>query len=306
MYDRIRRLAALATLLAGALVLPFAAQASGVPNIAVASDLQFALPEIVAAFERATGHAVRLSFGSSGNFRRQIADGAPFDLFLSADASYADALVRERRTLDAGVVYAIGRLALFVANDSPITPDPQLHDVAAALADGRLSKFAIANPEHAPYGRAAQQVLTRGGLWKTIEPHLVLGENVSQAAQFAASGAAQGGIIAYSLVRAPGIATRGRYALLPTSGHDPLVQKMVLLRRANATARAFYTYLQQPVARAIFERYGFDLPPRPAVSAAEPPQGANSAPAGGSAAAKPQAWGDHTSTAPAPAHRAPG
>jgi molybdate transport system substrate-binding protein len=268
MYDRIRRLAAIATLLAGALVLPFAAQASGVPNIAVASDLQFALPEIVAAFERATGHAVRLSFGSSGNFRRQIADGAPFDLFLSADASYADALVRERRTLDAGVVYAIGRLALFVANDSPITPDPQLHDVTAALADGRLSKFAIANPEHAPYGRAARQVLTRAGLWRAIEPHLVLGENVSQAAQFAASGAAQGGIIAYSLVRAPGIATRGRYALLPTSGHDPLVQKMVLLRRANATARAFYAFLQQPAARAIFERYGFDLPSRPSAGTA--------------------------------------
>jgi molybdate transport system substrate-binding protein len=269
MYHRIRRLAAIATLLAGALVL-FAAHASEVPNIAAASDLQFALPDIAAAFERATGQSVRLSFGSSGNFRRQIADGAPFDLFLSADASYADALVRERRTLDAGVVYAIGRLALFVANDSPITPDPQLHDVAAALADGRLSKFAIANPGHAPYGRAAQQVLTHAGLWSAIEPHLVLGENVSQAAQFAASGAAQGGIIAYSLVRAGAIASHGRHALLPASGYDPLVQKMVLLRRANATARAFYAFLQQPAARAIFERYGFDLPSRPSAGTATP------------------------------------
>ncbi|HLW12848.1 MAG TPA: molybdate ABC transporter substrate-binding protein [Casimicrobiaceae bacterium] len=263
MYERIRRLAAIATLLAGALVLPFAAQASDVPNIAAASDLQFALPDIAVAFERATGQSVRLSFGSSGNFRQQIADGAPFDLFLSADASYADALVRERRTLDAGVIYAIGRLALFVANDSPIAPDAELRGVAAALAAGRVSKFAIANPAHAPYGRAAQQVLTHAGLWRSIEPHLVLGENVSQAAQFAASGAAQGGIIAYSLVRAPGIAQRGRYALLPASGHDPLVQKMVLLQRADATARAFYAFLQQPAARAIFERYGFDLPPQP-------------------------------------------
>jgi len=100
-------------------------------------------------------------------------------------------------------------------------------------------------------------------LGEASEPHLGLGENVSQAAQFAASGAAQGGIIAYSLVRAPGIATRGRYALLPTSGHDPLVQKMVLLPRADATARAFYAFLQQPPARAILERYGFDLPPPP-------------------------------------------
>lgn len=265
MYERIRRLAAIATLLAGAFVLPFAAQASDVPNIAAASDLQFVLPDIAAAFERATGQSVRLSFGSSGNFRQQIADGAPFDLFLSADASYADALVRERRTLDAGVIYAIGRLALFVANDSPIAPDAELRGVAAALAAGRVSRFAIANPAHAPYGRAAQQVLTHAGLWTSIEPHLVLGENVSQAAQFAASGAAQGGIIAYSLVRAPGIAQRGRYALLPASGHDPLVQKMVLLQRADATARAFYAFLQQPAARAIFERYGFDLPPYPMV-----------------------------------------
>lgn len=258
MYKRIRRFAAIATLLAGALVTAFAAHAADVPNVAAASDLQFTLPAIAAAFERATGQSVRLSFGSSGNFRRQIADGAPFELFLSADASYVDALVRERRTVDAGVVYAIGRLALFVANDSPIVPDPQLRDVAAALADGRLVKFAIANPEHAPYGRAAQQALMHAGLWKAIEPHLVLGENVSQAAQFAASGAAQGGIIAYSLVRAPGMAGRGRYALLLASAHDPLVQKMVLLQHAGATARAFYTFVQQPAAREIFARNGFE------------------------------------------------
>ena len=260
MHDRLRRLAVAAALLAGALVTPFAAHATDVPNIAVASDLQFALPAIAAAFQRETGQSVRLSFGSSGNFLRQIAAGAPFALFLSADASYVDALVREGQTLDAGVVYAIGRLALFVPYDSPITPDPELRGVAAALASGRLSRFAIANPEHAPYGRAAQQALTNAGLWKAIERHLVLGENVSQAAQFAASGAAQGGIIAYSLARAPGMEKRGRYALLPASSHEALVQKMVLLKRADATARAFYVYLQQPAARAILDRYGFDLP----------------------------------------------
>lgn len=257
-----RRFAAMAALLAGVLLPAGAAGAADAPNIAAASDLQFALPDIAADFERATGHAVRLSFGSSGNFRRQIADGAPFELFLSADASYVDALVREQRTAGDGVVYAIGRLAVFVANGSPIAPDPQLRDVAAALADGRLSKFAIANPEHAPYGRAARQALAHAGLWTSIKPHLVLGENISQAAQFAVSGAAQGGIIAYSLVRAPGMAERGRSALLPAATHDPLVQKMVLLKRAGATARAFYAFLQQPAARAIFERDGFELPPR--------------------------------------------
>jgi molybdate transport system substrate-binding protein len=246
------------------------AQAADVPNIAAASDLQFALPDIVAAFRRATGDDVRSSFGSSGNFRQQIADGAPFELFLSADASYVEALAREQRTVDEGVVYAIGRLALFVPNGSPIEPDPQLRDVAAAIADGRLRKFAIANPEHAPYGRAAQQVLTHAGLWKAIEPHLVLGENISQAAQFSTTGAAQAGIVAYSLVRSPAMAGKGRYVVLPASQHDPLVQRMALLRGAGTTARAFYAFLQQSTARAILERYGFELPPQPTAATRTP------------------------------------
>jgi molybdate transport system substrate-binding protein len=230
-------------------------------TVAVAANLQFALPEIAAAFERASGDRVRLAFGSSGNFRRQIADGAPFELFLSADAAYADALAREGRTEGDGVVYAVGRLALFVPDGSPITADPELRDVARALRDGRLRKFAIANPALAPYGEAARDVLTRAGLWAAIEPRLVLGENISQTAQFAASGAAQGGIVAYSLVRSPTMSGRGTYALLSASMHAPLVQKMVLLKRAGATARAFYAFLQQPAARAILERYGFDVPP---------------------------------------------
>ena len=245
---------------AGTLLVAFGVRAAEIPNVAAASDLQFALTDVAAAFKRATGSDVRLSFGSSGNFRRQIADGAPFELFLSADAGYADALVQERRTVDAGTVYAIGRLALFAAGGSPVTPDPQLRDVAAALADGRLRKFAIANPDHAPYGRAARQVLTRTGLWTSIEPRLVLGENVSQAAQFATSGAAQAAIVAYALVRAPGMAARGRFVLLPAADHDPLVQKMVLLKHAGATARAFYAFLQSPRSRTIFARYGFEAP----------------------------------------------
>ncbi|MGE5172119.1 MAG: molybdate ABC transporter substrate-binding protein [Rudaea sp.] len=260
MHDRMRR-AALRALLACALVVPGLARASDVPNVAAASDLQFALPEIVAAFRRETGHDVRLSFGSSGNFRRQIADGAPFELFLSADAAYTEALFREGRTVDAGVVYAIGRLALVVPKDSPIALDGELRGLAAALAAGHITRFAIANPEHAPYGRAAREALTRAGLWKAIEPRLVLGENVSQAAQFATSGATQGGIVAYSLARAPGMDARARSLLLPRTLHAPLVQRMVLLRNAGATARLFYAYLQQAPAQSILARYGFDVPP---------------------------------------------
>lgn len=248
------------TAFAGCALAALTARAADVPNVAVASNLQFAMPEIAAAFKRETGFDVRLAFGSSGNFRRQIAEGAPFELFLAADREFVDALGREHRTVDDGTVYAIGRLALFVPTGSPLTADSGLKDVARALEDGRLRKFAIANPELAPYGEAARQVLTRAGLWTAIAPRLVLGENIGQAAQFAASGAAQGGIVAYSLVRAPTMAGRGSYALLPATDHEPLVQKMVLLRTAGATARALYDFMQGRTARAILARHGFDVP----------------------------------------------
>ena len=243
-----------------ALAAPLMGVAAEVPNVAVASNLQFAMPEIAAAFKRESGRDVRLAFGSSGNFRRQIAEGAPFELFVAADREFVEALAREQRTVDDGAVYAIGRLALFVPTGSPVEADAGLKDVARALTDGRLRKFAIANPELAPYGQAARQVLTRAGLWNAIAPRLVLGENVSQATQFAASGAAQGGIVAYSLVRSPTMANRGTYVLLPANDHDPLLQKMVLLRNAGATARALYDFMQGAVARAILERHGFDVP----------------------------------------------
>ena len=239
------------------------AAAADVATIAAAADLQFVLPDVAAAFTAQTGRRVRLSFGSSGNFRRQIAEGAPFDVFLSADASYADALVAEHRTQGDAVVYAIGHLALFVPNGSPVAADPELRGVAAALHDGRLRKLAIANPEHAPYGRAAREALERRGLWEAIQPHLVLGENVSQAAQFAVTGGAQAAIVAYSLFRAPGMDRRGRVVILPASEHAPLVQKMVLLARGGDTARAFFAFVQGPAARAIFARYGFEAPPPP-------------------------------------------
>jgi molybdate transport system substrate-binding protein len=266
MATRLCARVALAILIA--VLVPSGAEAADVPTIAAASSVQYALTDIAAEFRRETGDDVRLAFGASGNLRRQIADGAPFELFLSADEGYADALVREGRTLDAGVVYAVGRLVLFVPNGSPIKLDATLADLRAAFADGRLRKLAIANPALAPYGRAAQQALERAGLWQRAEPHLVLGENISQAAQFAASGAAQAGIIAYSLTREPGIAERGRFVLLPASDHAPLAQRMVLLKGASATARAFEAFVQSAKARAIFARYGFEAPRAAADSAA--------------------------------------
>lgn len=233
---------------------------AALPNIAAASDLQFALQEAATDFTRQTGKTVKLSFGSSGNYRRQIAEGAPFELFLSADEAYVAALANEGKTRDEGVMYAVGRIVLFVPKGSTLKADSALKDLAAALQDGRLKKFAIANPEHAPYGRAAREALTHAGLWSSIQPKLVLGENVSQTAQFATSGSTQGGIFAYAQAISPVIAQQGEFALIPAEWHAPLRQRMVLMKNAGDIAQAFYRYLQSPPAREVFKRYGFRLP----------------------------------------------
>jgi molybdate transport system substrate-binding protein len=227
------------------------------PLVAAAADLRFALDEIAAQFARETGKAVRIVYGSSGNFRRQIAEGGPYELFLSADEAFVLALAREGFLLDDGVPYAVGRLALVIPEGSPLQPDPTLRDLAAAVADGRVKRFAIANPEHAPYGRAAQEALAAAGAWEGLRGRLVLGENVAQAAQFAVSGSAQGGLVALSLALAPAALRGARHVAIPESMHRPLRQRMALTKRATATARAFFGYLQAPAARAILQRYGF-------------------------------------------------
>lgn len=231
-----------------------------VPTVAAASDLQFALEEIVAQFRKATKRDVKLAFGSSGNFYRQIAQGAPFELYMSADERFVHQLADAGRTEDRGQVYATGRIVLYVPQASRLALDAELGGFKAALGSGSIRRFAIANPEHAPYGRAAEEALRKLGVWEAIRPRLVIGENVSQAAQFAAGGSTDGGIIAYSLVHAPQLARRGRYQLIPESFHAPLHQRMVLVKGAGASARAFFRYLQDPAARSVFRRYGFALP----------------------------------------------
>lgn len=236
------------------------AGAQPLPSVAAASDLKFALEEIAKEYRAASGRDVRLTFGSSGNFLRQIQQGAPFDLFMSADEGFVDTLVRDGLTSGAGSLYAVGRIVLFAPKGSTLKVDERMVDLGAALKDGRLKKFAIANPEHAPYGRAAQEALTSLGLWQSVQPLLVLGENVSQAAQFAASGSTQGGIFALSLAISPAFKEAGTYVVLPEKLHQPLRQKMVVLKRGGAETQAFFDYLQQPAARAAFRRYGFVLP----------------------------------------------
>ncbi len=230
------------------------------PNVAAAADLKFALSEIAANYEKETGKTVKLSFGSSGNFARQIAQDAPFELFLSADEAYIQQLAAQGFLIDAGRRYAIGRIALLTPHGSKLALDGELKDLAAAVADGRVQRFAIANPEHAPYGRAARTALQRVGIWDKLQGKLVLGENVAQAAQFATSGSAQGGIVAWSLLKAPEMAKLGQGVLIPENFHPPLHQRMALTRKASAAARQFYDYLQQSAARAVFEHYGFALP----------------------------------------------
>lgn len=232
------------------------------PAIAAAADLVYALAEIAEGFQRETGRTVKLSFGSSGNFARQILAGAPFEMFLSADEDFVERLVKAGRTQDRGTLYAEGRLVLLVPPGSTVKTDAELRDLVAAVRDGRLKRLAIANPEHAPYGRRAQEVLTRLGVWSELQRRLVLGENISQTAQFTFSGSVEAGLVALSLVRSPRLAGRGSYVAVPAAWHAPLRQRMVLIKGAGETARQFYLYMRTPATRAILERYGFALPPQ--------------------------------------------
>ena len=229
-------------------------------NIAAAADLKFALEEIALAFEHETRQQVALSFGSSGTFATQISNGAPFQMFLSADENYVLMLHKQQLTIDQGVLYALGRIAVIAPKDSILSVDGELKGLAELVKSNRLKRFAIANPEHAPYGQRAQEALQHAGLWDGVRPYLVYGENVSQAAQFALGGSAEGGIIALSLAKSPQMQNLAQYALIPAEWHSPLKQRMVLLKNAGATAKAFYLYLQQPSARAVLARYGFTLP----------------------------------------------
>ncbi|WP_372618392.1 molybdate ABC transporter substrate-binding protein [Falsiroseomonas sp.] len=230
------------------------------PLIAAAATLRFALVEIAGRFRAETGHAVRLAFGSSGNLVRQIEQGSPVELFLSADEAFVFRLAEGGHARDRGELYAVGRIVLLTPPGSPVRAEAGLDGLRAALEAGQIRRFAIANPEHAPYGHAAEQALRAAGLWERIRPHLVIGENVAQAAQFALAGGSQGGIVAYSLALAPALRGRGSFELLPETLHEPLHQRMALTRRAGPVAERFYAYLQAPAAREIMRRHGFLLP----------------------------------------------
>lgn len=228
-------------------------------RVAAAADLQFAMNDLAGQFEKKTGTKVAVSYGSSGNFRAQIQNGAPFDAFFSADMSYPQQLVSEGfAEAQSLVVYAQGHLVLWAPTDTNL----HLADRGfEALTDPRVERIAIANPEHAPYGRAAVAALQKAGLYDQIKSKLVFGENVSQAAQFTQSGSSQVGIIARSLIFAPSM-QGGESWEIPASLYPPLQQGAVIINSSpnKAAARAFIAFAKREEGRKIFTRYGLTPP----------------------------------------------
>src|SRR2546428_3769972 len=233
---------------------------AGKISVAAASDMNFAFKEIVAEFEKKTGNTVRLSLGSSGNFFAQISNGAPFDLFFSADISYPKKL-EEAGLAEPGTLYlyAIGRIVIWVPRGSPI-------DVGTlgikALQHPSVKKIAIANPKHAPYGRAAVAAMEHYTLYEQVKDKLILGENISQTAQFVQTGGADIGIIALSLAVAPAMRETGTFWEVPLEAYPRLEQGAVVLKTAKdlKTTRAFLDYVKRPEGTAVFKRYGLFLP----------------------------------------------
>lgn len=258
-----RLLTCFLVLLAGALPQPAAAQDI---SVAAASDLTFAMSDLIPGFERATGYKVRLSTGSSGAFSTQIQNGAPFDLFFSADVDYPRQL-ETAGLIEPGslYVYAVGKIVLWVRNDSPL-------DVSkgwAAVTDPRTKKIAIANPLHAPYGRAAEAAMRHAGVYDRVASNLVLGENISQAAQFVDSGNADIGVLALSLAAAATMNAHGRWWPVPDDSYPPLEQAAVILRSSQkkGIAGAFLAYVSSSEGKGILQRHGLNGPPRAAASA---------------------------------------
>jgi molybdate transport system substrate-binding protein len=228
-------------------------------TIAAASDLQSVFPLVAQRFERETGQRVVLTFGSSGNFFAQLQNGAPFDLFFSADVEYPRRLAASQLA-EPGTMYeyATGRIVLWSRKDGAVRVDQGL----TVLADPKVRRVAIANPDHAPYGRAAVAALQHEQLYNRVRNKLVLGENVSQAAQFAQTGNAEAGIVALSLALAPALRNSGSYQEIPESFHPPLRQAAIVLRasRNKDGARKLLEFLKTPAIARLMAEYGFKSP----------------------------------------------
>jgi molybdate transport system substrate-binding protein len=228
-------------------------------SVAAAADLNFALKEIAQQYQRDTGNSVKLSFGSSGNFFVQLQNGAPFDIFLSADIDYpqklANAGLADKATL---YRYAVGKIVLWIPKNSKL----DLKKGMTVLLDPSITKIAIANPAHAPYGRAAEEALKKADLYDRIQSKLVLGENISQAAQFVQTGNAEIGILAESLASSPAMQSAGHHVEVPADLYTPIQQGAVVMKSSphQQAAKTFLDYLKRPGTRKIMKKYGFSVP----------------------------------------------
>ena len=225
-------------------------------TIAAAADLKYALDSLVTIFNRQRPAAkVTVIYGSSGKFYEQLRHDAPFDIFFSADSGYPRRLQQAGLTAGAPRPYALGRLVLWSKKLNPSALGIN------TLLDPRVRHVAIANPTHAPYGRLAEEVLRHYRIYDQVEPKLVRGENIGQAAQYAATGAADAGLLAYALALSPELRRAGSFYLIPAGAHAPLRQSFVVLKRAqgNAMAAAFAAFVASPTARLALKKYGFGL-----------------------------------------------
>ena len=227
-------------------------------TIAAAADLTFAFKNVGEKYQEQTGTQVKLSFGSSGNFS-QIQNGAPFDLFFSADISYAKKLEDAGLTEPGSLTeYAIGKIVLWAPSNSKVDMSAGL----SALRDPAINKIAIANPEHAPYGRAAVAAMTHEGVYDQVKGKIVLGENISQTAQFVQSGNADIGIIALSLAMAPAMKDKGEYFEIAADDYPPIEQAAVILKSSHkkGLARKFLAFIKSADIATLMQRYGFAIP----------------------------------------------
>jgi len=228
-------------------------------TVAAAADLQFAMQDIAARFQKETGKSVKVTYGSSGNFYQQLQNGAPFDMFFSANLDYPKKLEAAGLAEPGSYFeYATGKIVIWVLNASKLDIGPGLR----SLTDPSVQKIAIANPEHAPYGQAAVAAMKKEGVYDKVSDKLVLGENISQTASFVVSGAADVGIVALSLALSPKMKDKGRYTEIPADDYPAIRQACVVMKSAKdkETAKAFEAFIQKPATKELLKSYGFAVP----------------------------------------------
>jgi molybdate transport system substrate-binding protein len=227
-------------------------------RVAAAADLQFAMQDIASQFQKQTGKSAQVIYGSSGNFFQQIQNGAPFDLFFSANLDYAKKLEAAGLAEPGSYYqYAKGKIVIWAPKESKL----DLNSGLKALLDPSIKKIAVANPQHAPYGQAAVAAMQKEDVYDKVKGKLVLGENISQAASFVVSGSADVGIVALSLALAPNMKDQGRYVEIAAGEYPPIEQACVILSSSKnkEVARRFLGFVKTPAVGELLEKYGFDV-----------------------------------------------